>query len=148
MRPTRKVGDFGIAAQLRSTQDFAKTQIGTPYYLSPEICSERPYNRKTDIWSLGILLYEMLALRMPFEAPNLPVLIDKIVRGTPPRPPAIYSDAVCNLIQQMLNKDPKLRPTVHGVLQHPVVQQRAKSLRDVGAAAPRDATDAHDAPPG
>ncbi|POI26779.1 hypothetical protein CIB84_009472, partial [Bambusicola thoracicus] len=60
-----KLGDFGIARQLNDTTEFAYTCVGTPYYLSPEICENRPYNNKTDIWSLGCVLYELCALKHP-----------------------------------------------------------------------------------
>ena len=56
---TIKMGDFGIARVLSSTKEKAKTVIGTPYYLSPEIIENKPYSFKSDIWSLGVLLYEM-----------------------------------------------------------------------------------------
>lgn len=52
-----KIGDFGIARVLQHTYDCANTAIGTPYYLSPEICQEKPYNQKSDIWSLGCIFY-------------------------------------------------------------------------------------------
>lgn len=48
-----KLGDFGIAKVLDATGDQARTQIGTPYYLSPEICDNKPYDTSSDIWSLG-----------------------------------------------------------------------------------------------
>jgi NIMA (never in mitosis gene a)-related kinase 1/4/5 len=48
----------------------AHTVVGTPYYLSPELCEEKPYNNKSDIWSLGCVLYEMCTLKHPFEAQN------------------------------------------------------------------------------
>ena len=67
-----KLGDFGVAKVLESTFAQAKTQIGTPFYLSPEICKGESYERKSDIWSLGVILYEMLAMKVPFQAPNLP----------------------------------------------------------------------------
>lgn len=51
-----KVGDFGIAKVLSNTKELARTQIGTPYYFSPEICNGRPYNNKSDVWSLGVVL--------------------------------------------------------------------------------------------
>ena len=57
-----KLGDFGIARVLSNTKSRAKTVVGTPYYLSPEIIESSPYNFKSDIWSLGVLLYEMCAL--------------------------------------------------------------------------------------
>ncbi|XP_042620406.1 serine/threonine-protein kinase Nek5 [Cyprinus carpio] len=70
-----KLGDFGIARMLNSTVELARTCVGTPYYLSPEICENRPYNNKTDIWSLGCVLYELCTLRHPFEGSNLKQLV-------------------------------------------------------------------------
>ncbi|VDN10847.1 unnamed protein product [Dibothriocephalus latus] len=58
-----KLGDFGIAKVLNSTLDLARTCIGTPYYLSPEICENKPYNNKSDIWALGCVLYELTTLK-------------------------------------------------------------------------------------
>jgi NIMA (never in mitosis gene a)-related kinase len=51
------------------------TQIGTPYYLSPEICEDRPYNRKSDVWALGCVLYELCTLRRAFDGMSLPALV-------------------------------------------------------------------------
>ncbi len=66
-----KLGDFGISKVLSGTRSRAKSIVGTPYYLSPEILNENPYNMKTDIWALGVLLYELTALRRPFIAKDL-----------------------------------------------------------------------------
>eukprot|EP00953_Heterococcus_sp_UTEX-ZZ885_P030029 15888-Heterococcus_DN1.PRE.1 len=66
-----KLGDFGIAKVLANTMDHARTAIGTPYYMSPEICQERRYNHKSDMWSLGCVLYEMAALRHAFEGADM-----------------------------------------------------------------------------
>ena len=66
-----KLGDFGIAKCLNNTFEKAKTLIGTPYYLSPEIINDKPYDYKSDIWSLGILLYEICALKILFEGFNM-----------------------------------------------------------------------------
>jgi len=57
-----KLGDFGIARVLSNTKSRAKTVVGTPYYLSPEIIQSQGYSFKSDIWSLGVLLYEIAAL--------------------------------------------------------------------------------------
>ena len=65
-----KLGDFGIARVLSDTRSKARTVIGTPYYLSPELCEEKPYNHKSDIWSLGCVLYELCTYKHPFEAKN------------------------------------------------------------------------------
>ena len=65
-----KIGDLGVAKLLNYTNNFAHTVVGTPYYLSPELCEEKPYNHKSDIWSLGCVLYELCTFRHPFEANN------------------------------------------------------------------------------
>jgi NIMA (never in mitosis gene a)-related kinase len=65
-----KIGDLGVAKMLNQTANFAHTVVGTPYYLSPELCEEKPYNHKSDIWSLGCVLYELCTFKHPFEATN------------------------------------------------------------------------------
>ncbi len=66
-----KLGDFGIARILDHTKANARTMVGTPYYISPEIVLGKPYSFKTDIWSLGVILYEISTLEMPFQAKSL-----------------------------------------------------------------------------
>ena len=65
-----KLGDFGIARVMTDTGDMAKTMIGTPYYLSPEICEDKPYNRKSDVWAVGCVLYELSTLRSAAPSPS------------------------------------------------------------------------------
>ena len=65
-----KVGDLGAAKIMENIENFATSKVGTPYYLSPEVCEDRPYNNKSDIWALGCVLYELCTLRHPFEAKN------------------------------------------------------------------------------
>lgn len=65
-----KIGDLGVAKILENAENFVTSKVGTPYYLSPEVCEDRPYNNKSDIWSLGCILYEMCSLKHPFEAKN------------------------------------------------------------------------------
>lgn len=79
-----KLGDFGIAKVLEASSDQARTQIGTPYYLSPEICESKPYGQKSDVWSLGVVLFELGALEMPFQAQSLPALVVRICSAEPP----------------------------------------------------------------
>ena len=75
-----KIGDLGVA-KLLSTNANANTCIGTPYYLSPEICQEKPYNSKGDVWALGCILYELCTFNKPFIASNPAALILKIING-------------------------------------------------------------------
>ena len=110
-----KLGDFGIAKLLDSSGAQAATQIGTPYYLSPEICQDQPYGKASDLWSMGIVLYELLALRVPFQASNLAVLANKIVTVDPPPLSHAYSEECHNLAFSLLSKDPDKRPTINQV---------------------------------
>lgn len=75
-----RIGDLGVAKML-DTNIFAHTVIGTPYYLSPELCSEMPYNEKSDVWALGCLLYEMCKQTQPFKASQNKNLMRVIKKG-------------------------------------------------------------------
>ncbi len=123
-----KVGDFGIARVLQHTYDCANTAIGTPYYLSPEICQEKPYNQKSDIWSLGCIFYEIATLNHAFDAQNMKGLVQKILKGTYPPLPDIYSKDLKNLFAQMLIKDPNKRPSIKKILEMPLMKAKVNEL--------------------
>lgn len=123
-----KLGDFGIARVLSSTRENAKTMVGTPYYLSPEIINGRPYSFKSDIWSLGVILYELCALKPPFDASSLTFLAMKIVKGQYNPIPGMYSKELKNMISILLQVDPAKRPTTNSILQMPIIQQRVKNF--------------------
>lgn len=74
-----KLGDMNVSKI--SKNGFLKTQTGTPYYASPELWKDNPYNQKSDIWSLGCVLYEMATLEPPFQADDMEGLYRKIIRG-------------------------------------------------------------------
>ncbi|XP_014111851.1 PREDICTED: serine/threonine-protein kinase Nek5 [Pseudopodoces humilis] len=118
-----KLGDFGIARQLNSTTEFAHTCVGTPYYLSPEICENRPYNNKTDIWSLGCVLYELCALKHPFQGNSLHELVLKICRGRFQPVSPNYSYDLRILISQLFKISPRDRPSINSVLRKPFLQK-------------------------
>ena len=94
----------------------AHTIVGTPYYLSPELCEEKPYNNKSDIWSLGCVLYELCTQRHPFEATNQGALALKILRGVYNPIPATYSRSLKDLVDRLLTKDYRRRPDIEEVL--------------------------------
>ena len=111
-----KLGDFGISKTLDYTLAKAMTVIGTPYYLSPEIIQSIPYSYESDIWSLGVLLYEMCSLKMPFNASNLPVLALKIQKGEYEKLDKMWSKDLRNLVYSMLQVDYQKRPSLKDIL--------------------------------
>ena len=119
-----KVGDFGISKVMNSTVELARTCIGTPYYLSPEICEGRPYNHKSDVWSLGCVLYELVSLKHAFEAGNMNNLVLKIIKGCYPALPTKYTKELRNLVGNLLKRQPKDRPSVNEILKTPIIKAR------------------------
>ncbi|XP_047441382.1 NIMA-related kinase 12 isoform X2 [Mugil cephalus] len=125
-----KLGDFGISRVMSNTSDMASTCVGTPSYLSPELCQDLPYSCKSDIWALGCLLYEVCALRSPFAATNLLSLFYKITKGEYDPVPSAFSDNISRLIQTMLSLNPENRPSAACVLAIAHVQAHMESLRE------------------
>ena len=121
-----KLGDFGVARALEGTQDLCQTVIGTPYYLSPEVWNNEPYNGQTDIWSLGCILYEMCALKRPFSARDANQLFVKVLRGSFQPIPAIYSKNLKNLVNSMLKTNPSERITTGQILRLPFIRNKLK----------------------
>lgn len=106
----------------------AQTLVGTPYYLSPEICKEKPYNNKSDIWSLGCILYEMCIGKHPFEGNSMKELVGKIVRGVFTPLPLKYSKNLRELLNILLQVEPKNRPSMSKILELPFLQKYAKNI--------------------
>ncbi|XP_047231160.1 serine/threonine-protein kinase Nek1 isoform X1 [Girardinichthys multiradiatus] len=121
---TVQLGDFGIARVLNSTVELARTCIGTPYYLSPEICENKPYNNKSDIWALGCVLYEMCTLKHAFEAGNMKNLVLKIIRGSYPPVSVHYSQELRSLLAQLFKRNPRERPSIGSILDKPFLSCR------------------------
>lgn len=106
----------------------ASTVVGTPYYLSPEIVENKKYNAKSDIWSLGVVIYELAALQVPFTGSNLPQLVVSITRGKYAPPPVHFSKNLHELINLMLKQDPAQRPTVSQLLRQPATANRIRAV--------------------
>jgi NIMA (never in mitosis gene a)-related kinase len=97
-----KIGDLGVARVLGSETAFAKTCVGTPYYLSPELCQDQPYNERSDVWALGVMLYELLTGKHPFDAKNQGAPILKIISGAyPPISAELYSMELRLLVEAL-----------------------------------------------
>ncbi|XP_033112645.1 serine/threonine-protein kinase Nek4-like isoform X2 [Anneissia japonica] len=125
-----KLGDFGIAKSLDQTLDKASTCVGTPCYLSPELCQDIPYNSKSDVWALGCLLYEMCAFQPAFDASNLISLFYKIVKCEHSEIPEEYSEQLVTLVNSILIKDPDKRPSANTLLSSPFMQQHLAAFID------------------
>ncbi|XP_052634922.1 serine/threonine-protein kinase Nek1 isoform X10 [Harpia harpyja] len=125
---TIQLGDFGIARVLNSTAELARTCIGTPYYLSPEICQNKPYNNKSDIWALGCVLYEMCTLKHAFEAGNMKNLVLKIISGPFPPVSVHYSYDLRNLLSQLFKRNPRNRPSVNSILEKNFIAKRVEKF--------------------
>lgn len=152
-----KVGDFGLSRVLQDTGGLAVSEVGTPHYTAPEICSNKPYSFPADVWSLGCMLHEMMTLAPPFEGKTLFGLAQNILTARPSdrfSPPlaaaeglsaadglgtdarlasamnvsARYSEQLCTLVAQCLSKQPERRPTVAQLLANPLVRSATEKF--------------------
>jgi len=121
-----KLGDFGLSKMLAPEQHLANTYVGTPYYMSPEIVSDLSYTHKSDIWSLGCIIYELCQLSPPFNAKTHWSLIDKIKSGQYQPIPKQYSQELRTVIDMCLRVDPRKRPDTAELLEMDVFKLMRK----------------------
>jgi NIMA (never in mitosis gene a)-related kinase len=112
-----KLGDLNVSKVAK--KGMLHTQTGTPYYASPEVWKDKPYDNKSDIWSLGCVLYEMATFNPPFRAPNMNGLYHKVLRGLYDPIPAMYSADLVMMIKQCLQVSPVVRPSCDKILATP-----------------------------
>ena len=117
-----KIGDLNVSKVTRT--GIGHTQTGTPYYASPEVWQDNPYNNKSDIWSLGCVLYEMITLKPPFRAQDMEGLYKRVLRGQYSKIPDRFSNDLFQIVQFLLQVNPKLRPNCDQILDHPIIQKR------------------------
>jgi len=117
-----KLGDFGVSKVMNS-QAMAHTQIGTPFYISPEICQNKPYDSKSDIWSLGCLVFELCALKPPFIADDMKAMMKKICYTSAPPISASFSVGLAESVTSMMHKQPRKRPSASRLLKRPLLAQ-------------------------
>lgn len=131
-----KLGDFGTSKLLTETNRYADSTVGTPYYLSPEICKKNQYRDKSDIWSMGCVLFELMNLKHAFEAGSkkkyiityidIAQLVMKIINGQFELIEDNYSEELKSLLKEMLCVDPEKRPDINQILKRPYLVRYIK----------------------
>jgi NIMA (never in mitosis gene a)-related kinase len=126
---TLKLGDFGLARALQAQQEAVVTRVGSPFYMSPEICRNQPYGSESDVWSLGCVLYEIICLSPAFYADSMVLVLQRICAAQYDAPPTgACSDGVRELLGEMLQLEPSARPSAQMVLQHPALRPVLQQL--------------------
>lgn len=121
-----KLGDFGLSKMIAS-HDFASTYVGTPFYMSPEICAAEKYTLQSDVWSLGCVIYELCAREPPFNARTHYELIQKIKVGKVSPLPPTYSSELRDVINMCLKTNPHARPSTADLLNLPRIKMVRKA---------------------
>ena len=124
---TAKLGDLNVS-KVTSTDVLARTQIGTPSYLAPEIWDNKVYDGRCDIYSLGCVLYELTCLCLPYEAYSVIDLRQKINRAEIKPLPDFYSSNLRNLIFKCLSKNANQRPTAEELLNSTFIISKIQEL--------------------
>ena len=118
------VGDFGVSKILKPDINLATTQIGTPYYLCPEIIKGKNYDKKADIWAIGCILCEMMTLDYAFLSNNIHALNYKIIEGKYNLDNLSYSESLIDLVKKMLTTCVERRPDIYTLVNMPVIQDK------------------------
>ena len=121
-----KLGDLNVSKIAKS--GLLYTQTGTPYYASPEIWEEKPYDIKSDIWSIGCILYEMCCLTPPFKGKNLSLVYHNIIKGKYTPIPSVYSKDLVNMVTKLLQVNPKDRPSCEDMFRCSVIRNKIYSI--------------------
>lgn len=122
-----KIGDFNVAKRLKTTS-FLQSQTGTPYYAAPEIWLEKPYDMRSDIWSLGCIVYEMCTLQVPFQAHSIPQLCKAIAKGEYKPISLIYSKSLEIILSKLLVTDIYKRKTSEEMLKEIIMTKKMEML--------------------
>lgn len=122
-----KLGDMNVS-KMANKQGLNFTQTGTPYYASPEVWRDEPYSFKSDIWSLGCVLYEMITLKPPFTADDMQGLFRKVVKGHYPRIPKQFSVDLQYVVKWLLQTKSDNRPSCEQLMQLPIFARRAEKM--------------------
>ena len=111
-----KLGDMNVSKIAKN--GLLYTQTGTPYYASPEVWKDKPYDSKSDIWSLGCVIYEMTTLKPPFRAEDMDGLYQRVIKGSYQKIPDHFSKQLGSAIKSMLQVNPSNRPSAAQLLKN------------------------------
>ena len=117
-----KIGDLNVSKVVHKGLGY--TQTGTPYYASPEVWKDQPYDSKSDIWSLACVTYEMLTLHPPFRAESMEGLYNKVIKGQYSKICDRYSNDMSELLKLLFKVNPCDRPSCDQILKNPIVKKR------------------------
>ncbi|OJZ85312.1 G2-specific protein kinase NimA [Aspergillus piperis CBS 112811] len=129
---TVKLGDFGLS-KLMNSHDFASTYVGTPFYMSPEICAAEKYTLRSDIWAVGCIMYELCQREPPFNARTHIQLVQRIREGKFAPLPDFYSPELKNVIANCLRVNPDHRPDTAALINLPIIRlmRKEKEITDL-----------------
>ncbi|KAL5564765.1 hypothetical protein UlMin_027929 [Ulmus minor] len=120
-----KLCDFGFARAMSTNTVVLRSIKGTPLYMAPELVREQPYNHTADLWSLGVILYELFVGQPPFYTNSVYALIRHIIKD-PVKYPDNMSPTFRSFLKGLLNKTPQHRLTWPALLQHPFVREASE----------------------
>ncbi|XP_072974652.1 serine/threonine-protein kinase TIO isoform X1 [Typha angustifolia] len=122
-----KLCDFGFARAMSANTVVLRSIKGTPLYMAPELVREQPYNHTADLWSLGVILYELFVGQPPFYTNSVYALIRHIVKD-PVKYPDNMSANFKSFLRGLLNKIPQNRLTWPALLEHPFVKDNSRNM--------------------
>ena len=123
-----KIGDMNVSKVIK--EKVLRTQTGTPYYASPEVWKDEPYSYKSDLWSIGCVIYELCALRPPFKGKDLDELYGNVCKGNIERISHIYSDDLWKMIMMLLQVDVKKRVNCNEFLDSKLIMKKIKEMKE------------------
>ena len=123
-----KIGDLNVSKVTKN--GIGHTQTGTPYYASPEVWNDESYTNKSDIWSLGCVLYEMICLTPPFKAESMDRLYHKIIKGKYNKIPEKYSKELNEILKLLFNVNPKERPSCDELLKNSIIKNKIEFFEE------------------
>ena len=123
-----KLGDMNVSKVIKDK--VLLTQTGTPYYASPEVWNDNPYSYKSDLWSIGCVIYELCALHPPFNGKDLDELYVNVCKGKVERINKIYSDDLWKMILMLLQVDVKKRVDCDSFLNSKLILKKKKEMKE------------------